>query len=83
MKVVYKNFKAGDLKVQTQNLDDLWYLSNIVDENDLVSGKTFRKIKIGQEPNVKVVKKPVFLTIQVEKVEFHKYSNSLRVSGKV
>lgn len=83
MKVVYKNFKAGDLKVQTQSLDDLWYLSNIIDESDLVSGKTFRKIRIGQEPNVKVVKKPVFLSISVEKVEFHKYSNSLRVSGKV
>jgi protein pelota len=83
MKVIFKDFSKGELKVQVQNMEDLWYLSHIVDENDVVSGKTFRKIKIGQEPNVKIIRKPVFLKIEVEKVEFHKFSNSLRVSGKV
>ncbi|MEA3379208.1 MAG: mRNA surveillance protein pelota [Nanoarchaeota archaeon] len=76
-----KNFKIGELKVKVENLDDIWYLSHIISSDDLVKGKTFRKIKIGQEPNVKVVKKPFFLEIQVERVEFHKYTNSLRVMG--
>ena len=47
--------------------------------------KTFRKIKLGEagDRQQKVVKKPVFLRINVEKIEFHKYSDILRVSGKV
>ncbi|RME54812.1 mRNA surveillance protein pelota [Candidatus Woesearchaeota archaeon] len=83
MKVIFKDFKSGVLKFQVESLDDLWYISHVIDKGDIVQGKTFRKIKIGQEPNVKVVKKPLFLKIQVEKVEFHKFTNSLRVSGKV
>jgi protein pelota len=83
MKIIFKDLKKGNIKVQAENLEDLWYLSHIIDVNDIVSGKTFRKIKIGQEPNVKVIKKQLFLKIEVEKVELHKFSNSLRVSGKV
>ena len=49
----------------------------------MVKGKTIRKIKLGEEEqrSIKIIKKPVFITIKVDKTEFHKYSNSLRVSG--
>ena len=78
-------FQKNQAKVLVENLDDLWYLSNIIDMSDAVEGKTFRKIKIGGEDDrsQKIVKKPVFLCINVEKVEFHKYADILRVSGKV
>jgi len=83
MKQLASNLKHGEMKLQVENLDDLWYLSNLVEERDLVKGKTTRKIKIGdnKEGNVKVVKKTVFIEIKVEKVEFSKTSNILRVSG--
>jgi len=83
MKVIHKNFKVGELKLQVSDMDDLWYLSHVIDSGDLVSGKTMRKVKVGSSENAKVVKKPVFLEIEVERVEFHKFSNSLRVSGVV
>ncbi|MFH1455352.1 MAG: mRNA surveillance protein pelota [archaeon] len=85
MQVLSKNYRKGDVKVKITNLDDLWYLSHIIEPEDKVSGKTFRKIKIGgeDERKAKIVKKPVHLSINVEKIEFHKFSNSLRVSGKV
>lgn len=83
MELVYKDLKKGELKLKVNNLDDLWLLSQIIEEDDFVLGKTFRKIKLGQEPNVKIVKKPVILEIKVEKVDFNASSSSLRVSGIV
>ena len=85
MKILFKDYKKGEVKVQVTSLDDIWFLSHIIDEGDYVKGKTFRKIKLGEGPDrdAKVIKKPVTLKIEVEKVDFHKYSNSLRVSGKI
>ncbi len=85
MKLIYSDFKKREVKIKVENLDDLWYLNQIIEKNDIVKGKTLRKIKIGKEEQrkQKTVKKPVFLLIQVEKVEFSKTSNMLRISGLV
>src|SRR3989344_2793184 len=85
MKLVHSDFKKGEAKVKIENLDDLWYLNQIIDSKDLVKGKTLRKIKVGLEGQRKQdsVKKPVFLLVEVEKVEFSKTSNILRISGTV
>lgn len=85
MKLIYSDFRKGEVKLKTQNLDDLWYLSHIIDKDDLVKGKTLRKIKVGKEGERKqrIKKKQITLVIQVEKISFHKYSNNLRVSGAV
>ena len=84
MKLISSDFKKP-VKLKIENLDDLWYLNQLIDTNDIVSGKTFRKIKIGKEGERKqtIVKKPVFLKIKVEKLEFSKHSNVLRISGTV
>ena len=78
-------FRKNEAKLVIETLDDLWQLSNIIDTDDTVEGRTFRKIKLGgaEDRSQKIVKKPVFLKIGVEKVEFHRYSDVLRVSGKV
>ncbi|MFH1682275.1 MAG: mRNA surveillance protein pelota [Candidatus Woesearchaeota archaeon] len=83
MQIIHSDFRKGNVKLKIEDLDDLWYLSHLIDAGDTVKGKTTRKIKIGTEDSAKVVKKTVFLTIEVEQVEFHKYSDVLRVSGKV
>jgi len=84
MKRIALNLKKGEAKVQVETLDDLWYLSTIIDPGDFVKGKTLRKIKVGDSDSRSSgsIKKPVFLKISVEKIEFHPYSNTLRVSGK-
>jgi len=82
MNIIHSDFKKGKVKLRVNDLDDLWYLSHIVDVGDFVKGKTTRKIKLGKE-ETKVVKKTVTLKVEVEKVEFHKYGDILRVSGKV
>ena len=85
MKLLHSNLKKGEVKVLTQNPDDLWYLSNIIDSSDFVQGKTFRKIKSsgGDEKSKDSTKKSIFVKLEVEKVEFSKYSNVLRVSGVI
>ncbi len=85
MKLLFSNMKKGEVKVQTQNLDDLWYLSAIIEPNDLVYGKTLRKIspQSSQEKSKEAVKKPVFIKIEAKKAEFSKHSSILRVSGVI
>ncbi len=86
MKILHRDLKQGKIKVQIDNLDDLWYLSAIIEEKDRVEGLTERKIKLegaGSDRDQKVIRKTVHLEINVEKVEFHKYANILRISGKI
>jgi len=83
MKILSKDIKKGEVKVKVETLDDLWYLSQIIDPGDKIGGHTERKIKIGDatsDRNVKVVRKKMFLEIQVEKFEL---DESLRVLGVI
>src|SRR3989338_4708688 len=85
MQILSADFRHGKAKPRITSLDDLWFLSQVLDEGDLVEGSTLRKLKLGGEGerNARVVKKPVFLTLKVEKVEFHPHRDSLRVAGTV
>jgi len=83
MKQIAFNIKQGRVKLMIENQDDLWYLSHIIDIGDSVKGKTLRKIQKGTEEKAKQVKKAVFLKIKVEKIEFSKNSDVLRVGGKI
>ena len=85
MKIISKNYKKNFARLKIENMDDLWYLSYIIEKGDTIRAGTFRKIKIGKEDdrNTKIVRKPVHLKISVSKIEFSKYSNILRVSGNI
>lgn len=82
MKIISSNFRKGEAKIKVETLDDLWYLSQIIDAGDVVKGKTFRKIKVGSAEK-EAVRKPVFISIKVEKVEFSKTTARLRVLGEI
>ncbi len=85
MKLINSNFKKGFAKIKIENLDDIWCLSQIIDQGDLVTSRTLRKIKLGEkeERAQKKILKPATIKIKVEKIEFHKTLNSLRISGKI
>ena len=85
MRILSHDFRRGSAKVEVQSLDDLWHLSQIIDNGDRVRAGTVRKLKLGREGERKTeaVKRIVTITIEVEDAEFHKYSNVLRISGKV
>ena len=83
MKILHENLTQGVIKFSIDNLDDLWYLSTLVDKGDFVKGSTYRKIKVGTDENCKVIKKKVFLKLLVESIEFHRYTDSLRIGGNI
>ncbi|MBT4857972.1 mRNA surveillance protein pelota [archaeon] len=83
MKIIKKDYKKGFIKLKIENLDDLWYTSYIIDKSDIIKAKTYRKIKLGEDTdrNKKVIKRAVYLAIEIEKFEFSKYTNVFRISG--
>jgi len=79
MKIIHKDIKNGEIKFRVTKLDDLWYLSHIIEKGDLLKGKTERKLELGEKGDK--VKKSVFLEIKVDKVEYNQ--NVLRVGGVI
>ncbi len=79
MRILRLDRKTGEASLVPETLDDLWHLERIVEPGDFAEGRTFRGVKLGSEE----VKKPVFVRIGIEKVEFAKYANKLRLSGKI
>ncbi|MCZ7403823.1 MAG: mRNA surveillance protein pelota [Candidatus Methanoperedens sp.] len=85
MKILRKDlrFNEGEISLITESLDDLWHLKYILEPQDIVFSFTKRRIEGATDKlrPEKADKKTVRLGIQVEKVEFHKFSNRLRVHG--
>lgn len=85
MRVLWKDLKEGKVKLLIDTLDDLWYLSTLVETGDHVSGVTYRRGETYTDAKreKRGDKKRMFLTIKVEKVEFHEFSDRLRVLGVI
>ncbi len=85
MKIVFKNHKTGELKIVAENLDDLWHLYNIIEAGDIVRGITFRTDEQSADKlrSKKTEKKKMKLGIRVKKVQFHEFSDRLRVHGVI
>jgi protein pelota len=83
MKIIKQNLKQAEVVVKAETADDLWLLSQIVEEGDFVSGKTLRKVKLERADSEKssASKKMVWLKIEVEKLEYE--TDQLRIAGKV
>jgi len=84
MKILHRDLKRGTVKVLPENLDDLWHLFNLIYSGDRVLAKTTREVKMeegGQQTEGRRV--PMFLGVQVEKVNFQRETNRLRVTGVV
>jgi len=69
------------MKVEPENIEDLWHLSKIINSGDYIAGHTERSWR---PPGAKeTVKKRVNVELEAEKIELHKYSNVLRVTGRI
>jgi protein pelota len=75
------DLRHGIGRLKPENSDDLWLLSSIVTEGSLVTARTLRSVEVKRgEEKEKVGKRPVTLTIKVEKVELNQ---TLRLGGKI
>jgi protein pelota len=72
------------VKLRVENLDDLWYLSQIIQPGDVVSGQSERRVKDREDVRSKGgERKTVTLSVSVEKTELKGEANMLRVSGVI
>ncbi len=85
MKVLFQDADHNKIKLMPETLDDIWHLSNIIRKDDLVRAVTFRsddqitdKIR-----TKKSSKKRMKLGIRVEEVQFHDFSDRLRIHGVI
>jgi len=84
MRILKTDMKEGILRLGLQALEDLWHLHKILETGDKVKAKTYRKVAIKRGSEItEGDKKPVLLTIRLEKSEFHKYTGKLRLSGTI
>ncbi|HIE32103.1 MAG TPA: mRNA surveillance protein pelota [Methanosarcinales archaeon] len=75
--------QSGVIELVPESLDDLWHLKYIIEDGDLVSAFTKRRVE-GATDKLRpeaAEKKSVHLTIEVTGMEFHRFSNRLRVHG--
>lgn len=82
MKVLNLNKKEGVAKIKITSKVDLEYLSKVIEQGDLVSGYSERKLKFGGEhEKQRVEKRSVFLKIKVKKLSLGE--EELRVLGEI
>jgi protein pelota len=73
----------GEIRLFPESLDDLWHLEHLVAPGDLVFATTLRAVESMSDklrPD-KPEKRPVRLGIRVERTEFHRFANRLRMTG--
>lgn len=79
MRILFFDKKQGTAKLLVETLEDLWHLENILEDGDKIGSSTTRIVKFGDKEE----KKPVFITISLEEIEFSKSVNRLRLRGKI
>lgn len=79
MQILKNNARNGEILVQIDSLDDLWVLYNIILPGDQIKGRTVRRVVLREGDAGE--RKPMTILLSVEKVEFHEFSNRLRVTG--
>lgn len=87
MRIIKRSLKnsSGEISLVPDSLDDLWHLKYIVEPGDLVYAFTKRRVEgaLDKLRPEKMEKKPMRLGIRVEKIEFHRFANRLRVHGVI
>ena len=81
MRIIKHDKKQGLIRLVVEDVDDLWDLQSVLEQGDLVTSSSERKINLGgSEEKTRIVKRRVTLTIAVEKTSFE---HSLRILGTI
>jgi protein pelota len=82
MDITNLNQQTGEAKIKINSNSDLLALNNIIQERDILIGKTERKIKLGgDDSRQKSIRKTITLEIRVTKIILE--DTALRVQGTV
>jgi protein pelota len=83
MKILKEDLKHGLIDLILTNLNDLWALYHIIEENDLIHAKTTREFKsdrIGRPSSRRI---PINIQLKVKNVYFDEEMKRLRVHGLI
>lgn len=85
MRILHQDRDRGLVKLRPDSLDDLWHLHHIVEEGDTATAFTHRRQEEAQDKQRAGRGEKVGMTlgVLVEEVEFHEFSNRLRVRGPI
>ncbi len=85
MKVLEQNLRKGEgeIKLIPETIEDLWHLKYIIEPGDIVFSLTKRVTESSDKLRSDKETVIIRMGIEVEKVEFHKFANRLRISGKI
>lgn len=85
MRIVHNDRRTGRMKLRTENLDDIWHLYNIIRSGDQAFAVTQRREEQSGDRirEKRGEKRTLYLGIEVEKVEFHEFSDRLRIHGTI
>ncbi len=85
MRVIDQRFKEyeGEIKLVPESLDDLWHLKYIIEVGDTVFSLTKRTSESDDKLRSDKEKVTVRIGVRVEKVEFHRFANRLRIAGTI
>ncbi|UCE80598.1 MAG: mRNA surveillance protein pelota [Methanobacteriota archaeon] len=85
MRVLHQDTRTNEIKLLPETIDDLWHMSNLLDESDLVYAMTYRRKedkgdKLRPERTEKIRMR---LGIRLKKAEFHESDDRLRLLGEI
>lgn len=83
MRVVHRDESVPVIKLKPESIEDLWYLSKIVDEGDEAEGHSERRYKPPGATRDSGEKKQVTIRLKAEQVEFAESANKLRITGVI
>ena len=83
MRITQRETRSGELGLRVENIDDLWHLYNLIRTGDRVFSLTQRREEKATDKlrEKRGEKRTLYLGLTVEKVEFHDFSDRLRVHG--
>lgn len=81
MKLGKQDPKEGEIRLTPENTEDLWHIERLLSPGDQILSKSFRRFKATEDDSGE--KKLVTIRLGVEKVEFSRFANRLRVTGKI
>ncbi len=85
MKIKELNIKEKTVELVIEDKEDLYYLSLILDKGDVIYSWTWRQTRVdtGLGKVEKGERVKVYMGLLVEKVEFQRFTDRLRILGKV
>jgi len=82
LRLLEEDRRLKRLKLQLETSEDLYFASLLIDEGDVVTAWTFRQLKVQREIGAERGDRVrVKLSVRVKKVEFQRFSDTLRVLG--